>query len=222
MKKRGITIMAGFLLLTVIALLTAIYINYRMSNFAHSFWIKDIESSPRYQVALVLGAKVYGDGSLSPILADRVNTGIELYKRGKVKKILFSGDNGQNSSDEVNAMKNYALAKSVPIKDIFLDHAGFRTYDSLYRAKEVFKVQSLVVVTQKFHLDRAIYIGRQLDMDVYGLPADKQIYISHKMNRVREFMARVKAFMELHLFPHQPKFLGPIIDITGDGRQSHD
>lgn len=221
--KSTLLITGGIIiLLFIVVLFFSLYVNYSISHFSSPFWRNDLEKMDKREVAMVLGARVFEDGTLSTVLEDRVQTGIDLYKAGKVKKILFSGDHGNPVYDEVKAMMDYALNQNVPIEDIFLDHAGFRTYDSFYRARDVFQVKSMYVITQKFHLNRSIYIGRKLGIDVLGVPSDKQPYLNHWMNHVREFLARVKAYMEIHIFPHPPKFLGPKVDITGDGRQSHD
>ncbi len=197
--------------------------NVSIIRFAKKYLIWKVQDCPPKKAALVLGARVYENGRLCPILEDRVKVGIELYKSGKVEKILFSGDHGSPHYDEVNAMKNYAQAEEVAVDDIFLDHAGFCTYDSLYRAKEVFGLQSLLVVTQQFHLDRSIYIGRKLGIEVIGIPADKRIYYGHKINSLRELLARSKAFINIHFFHPKPKFPNsPKINIAGSGSQTHD
>ncbi|MDH4127941.1 MAG: YdcF family protein [Spirochaetota bacterium] len=220
-KKMNIILLILFLILLGSAAMS-FYINYHITASARNYWINNLQKAPQFDVALILGAKVFENEVLSITLADRVETGIELYKLGKVKKLLLSGDHGENDYDEVNAMKKCAIEKGVPIKDIFLDHAGFRTYDSLYRAKEVFNIKSLIVVTQKFHLDRSIYIGRKLGLNVYGIPSDKRIYEKHRENKLREFIARIFAFLEVNIFKHEPRFLGTKYNILGDGRQTHD
>ncbi len=199
--------------LFVVGLSIALYISSAMVKFARPYWINNIDNIDKRYVVLVLGARVYKDGKLSTILRDRVDLGIELYKKAVVSKLLFSGAHHKVDYDEVNAMKNYALSKGVLDRDIFLDHAGLRTYDSLYRAKAIFGLGSFYVITQKFHLDRAIYIARHLGLNVYGIPADKRIYDAHYLNKAREFLARIKAYFELHIFNHKPKHLGPKIDI---------
>ncbi len=174
---------------------------------------------PEYQVALLLGAKVYDNGVLSPIMKDRTDVAIEIYNLGKVKKILVSGDHGTNGYDEVNAIKNYLLEKGVDKKDIFLDHAGFDTYDSVYRAKNIFEVESMIIVTQKFHLPRAVYISNSLGVESVGIVADRR-YIFLR-NYLRESVSRVKAFLNV-MFGAEPKFLGDVILITGDSEESWD
>lgn len=174
------------------------------------------------QAALVLGAYVFPDGELCDMLKDRVETGVELYKRGQVQKLLMSGDHGQASYDEVNHMRQYAEQLGVPPEDIFMDHAGFNTYDSMYRSRDVFHVKSAIIVTQEFHLPRAVYIARSLGIEAKGAKADKHIYQGVEYNELREILARNKDFANVHFFKPEPKFLGPVISINGDGRQTRD
>lgn len=178
------------------------------------------DSVETYQTAIVLGAKVNNDDP-SDILEDRLLTGLELYQDGKVEKILVSGDNGQIEYNEVGAMRDYLLEKGVSGEDIFMDHAGFDTYDTMYRAKEIFKVEDAIIVTQNFHLPRAIYIARALDIDAVGVSADRQTYVYIDLYERREKLAQVKAFLNV-IFHSKPKFLGDPIPITGDGVESWD
>lgn len=120
---------------------------------------------------LILGAGVWKDKP-SPMLKDRLEKGIELYKAGVAPKIIMSGDHGKESYDEVNLMKEYAIEKGVPSEDIFMDHAGFSTYDSIYRARDIFKVKKMIIVTQKFHLYRALYLSNKLGIEAYGVMAE--------------------------------------------------
>jgi|WetSurMetagenome_2_1015567.scaffolds.fasta_scaffold301089_1 SanA protein len=176
---------------------------------------------PKSQAALVLGARVWRDGSMSAIFEDRAKTALRLYREGKVEKILVSGDHGRKNYDEVNAAKKFFLANGVPGKDIFLDHAGFDTYDSLYRARDIFAAQSLIICTQDFHLPRAIYIGRGLGLEVYGVSSDLQPYVGEFRRNLREKIARTKAVFDM-IIKAKPKFLGPIIPLSGDSFASWD
>lgn len=169
--------------------------------------------------ALVLGASVYVDRKPSPMLKDRLDRGIELYKAGIVKKLLFSGDNGQVEYNEVEAMKEYALKAGVKKKDIFLDHAGFSTYESVYRAKSVFAVKSMIVVTQQYHEYRALYTGEKLGLEVEGIPAEDVTYRGQTMRYLREVLARAKD-MGKCMYEPEPTFLGDVIPISGDGRKT--
>lgn len=180
-----------------------------------------VESCPQAETAIILGARVYPNGTLSPVLADRVTTGIELYRQGKVKKLLLTGDHGQTTYDEVNHMRQFAMERGVPEKDIFMDHAGFSTYDSMYRARDIFVVSKAIIVTQEFHLPRALYIARTLGIEAFGVKADKRQYVGENYLQFREILARTKASAQIML-GMKPKYLGPEIPISGDGRATKD
>ncbi|MDR1628859.1 MAG: YdcF family protein [Oscillospiraceae bacterium] len=170
---------------------------------------------------LVLGAWVMSEGVPSHMLEDRILKGIELYDLGASDRILMSGDNGQKNYDEVNTMKDYAIKKGVPKDVIFLDHAGFSTYESMYRAKEIFGVKKLIVVTQEYHLYRAIYIARRLGLEVYGVNSDLRDYQTAAYDNVREFLARCKDFAFCVLKP-KPTYLGEPIPIAGSASLTDD
>lgn len=168
-------------------------------------------------VAIVLGASVYSDGSLSPVLEERAQKALELYRIGVVSKILVSGDNMAVTYNEVMPIRKYLLDNGVAEEDVFADFAGFNTYDSMYRAREIFGAEDILVVTQSFHLPRAVYTARHLGLNAYGVPADGQGY--HFGNNIREIGATVKTFYEIETGA-KPAFLGPKIPIDGDGRES--
>lgn len=176
--------------------------------------------APTAQVAIVLGARVGPGARPSPMLADRLETGLELYRLGKVTKLLLSGDHGTLPYDEVNAMRSYVVERGVPAQDVFMDHAGFSTFDSMYRARDVFLVEDALVVTQDFHLARAVYTARALGLEATGVSADRRAYADSDRLAVREWLARCKAVLQLHVLGSEPRFLGPVIPITGDGRQT--
>lgn len=202
-------------------LLGTFFIYQFVADASSGFLYSDIQKIPQKQVALVLGAKVKSSGAMSDILKDRVATALDLYRAKKVSKILVSGDHGEEEYDEVNAMKDFLLKEKVRPEDLFLDHAGFDTYDSVYRAREIFQVDSLIVVTQEFHLVRAVYIARSLGIDAVGMAADRQKYLGMARNELREIPARVKAFLDV-AFGSKPKFLGEKIPITGESGKSWD
>lgn len=183
----------------------------------------DSDALPKVDAVIVLGAKVHEEGRLSGMLEDRVVQAYTVYTAGKADKILLTGDHGTKIYDEVNAMKEYVLELGVPAEDIFLDHAGFETYDSLYRAHDIFEVEFAIVVTQAFHLPRAVYIGNALGIDTYGISADLTPYPKSQLEyqEKREFLARNKAFL-LTLIHKKPRLLGETIPITGDSRKSWD
>ncbi len=176
---------------------------------------KNINDVPKAQAVVIPGAAIFPDGALSSIFKDRVDKAISIYKEGKVSKILVSGDNSTVSHNEVNPVRNYLLEKGIPDADIFLDHAGFDTYSTMYRARDIFKVESIIVSTQAFHLPRSVFIARMLGITAYGVPAETENILFK--NYVREALADEKAVMNL-LLHRKPKFLGDTIPITGDGR----
>ncbi len=165
---------------------------------------------------LVLGCLVKSDGSPSDMLSDRLSRGVELYESGVSAKLLMSGDHGREEYDEVSAMKSFAVDKGVPAEDVFMDHAGFSTYESMYRAKEVFGAERVVIVTQGYHLYRAVYIARSLGIDAYGVASDLRSYRGQTMRDIREMLARVKDAYTSAAKP-LPTYLGEPISLDGDG-----
>ncbi len=207
-------IMIAFLALVCLVLITALVV----ARSAAPHIVDKPEDAPQAKVAIVLGSLVYQNGTPSSIVADRLDTAIKLYKLGKVQKLLISGDHGTTSYDEVNAMLKYCVDRGIPDEDVFTDHAGFDTYDTMYRARDVFKVTDCLVVTQGFHLPRAVYTARHLGLDATGVVADIQTYPDEWKFSLREWAARVKAIWQLGVTHPEPKFLGPEIPIDGDGR----
>ena len=173
------------------------------------------------KVALILGCGVYSDGTPSPMLKERLDKGIDLYNEKKVEKLIMSGDHGREEYDEVNIMKKYAIDSGVASKDIFMDHAGFSTYESIYRAKEIFDIDKVIVVSQKYHLYRALYVAKALDMDAKGVVAG-EVRRSGQIGRdARELIARTKEFFKVIIKP-EPTFLGEKISIDGNGDITND
>lgn len=165
---------------------------------------------------LVLGAGVREDGSPSHMLEDRLKTAIALYQAGVAPKLLMSGDHGRVDYDEVNVMRQYALDAGVPSEDIFMDHAGFSTYDSIYRARDIFLADQILVVTQGYHLPRALYIADALGVKAEGISADLRMYAGQLGRDIREAAARVKDFGYALLKP-APVCLGEEIPVSGNG-----
>jgi SanA protein len=196
-------------------------VNLRVNWKSNKYIFDNVQQVPECYTAIVLGAFVYKSGNPSNILQDRLDVAIELYKNKKVKRFLLSGDHGQVGYDEVNNMMKYLLDNGVDTVDIFLDHAGFDTYNSMVRAKEIFQVKDAVIVTQEFHLPRAVYIARSKGLNAYGIKADKRNYASINRLKFREIIANMKAFYEL-LINKNPRYLGEKIPITGDSRLSYD
>lgn len=170
---------------------------------------------------IVLGCQVRADGSLSDMLHDRLARGVELYDEGVSPKILMSGDHGRTNYDEVGAMKQFAVDNGVPSENVFMDHAGFSTYETMYRAKEIFQAQKVVIVTQEYHLYRAIYIAEQLGLEAYGVDADLRSYSGQIKRDVREVLARCKDYA-LCLFKPEPTYLGDAFPVSGNGDATND
>ena len=165
---------------------------------------------------LVLGCAVLPDGRPGAMLAERLQQGVALYQAGAAPKLLMSGDNGQVEYNEVAAMGNYAAEKGVPAKDIFLDYAGFSTYESMYRARDIFQAKKIIIVTQKYHLHRALYIAKAMGLKAYGVSADTQVYAGQVFRDIREVLARNKDFLT-SVFKPKPTFLGEPVPVSGDG-----
>lgn len=170
---------------------------------------------------MVLGCQVKADGSLSHMLEDRLKRGVALYKAGAAPKLLMSGDHGRTNYNEVAAMKQYAIDQGVPSEDIFMDHAGFSTYESLFRARDIFKVERIIIVSQEYHLYRALHIADTLGMESWGVAADYRTYSGQSMRDIREVLARVKDF-GMGIFQPNPTYLGEPIPITGNGDATND
>lgn len=169
---------------------------------------------------LVLGCAVWDDNQPSPMLKDRLDTAIELYRRGTAPKLLFSGDNSVKDYSEPDCMLAYALKQGVPAEDIFLDFAGFSTYDSIYRAKTVFCADRFIVVTQKYHLFRALRACDALGIAAKGVASDQRKYAGRFYREAREVLARDKDFFKLMIKP-EPTYLGEEIPVAGDGTVTH-
>lgn len=177
-----------------------------------------------FDCILVLGARVGSNGTMSLVLEDRCQVGVAAYKMGAAPKLLLSGDHGTKGYDEVSAMQKYAVAQGVPPEDIFLDHAGFSTYDSVVRAKEVFGAERILIVTQPFHMYRALYIAKSIGLDAYGMTSDLRNYgpRSTVYNEVREALARGKDTVYADWLKPDPTYLGDPIDLSGSGTVTHE
>ena len=170
---------------------------------------------------LVLGCLVKDNGVPSDMLHDRLRRGVELYDMGAAPKMLMSGDHGRTNYDEVAAMKQFAIDAGVPSSDVFMDHAGFSTYESIVRAKEVFQAKKIIIVTQEYHLYRALYLAQQMGIEAYGVSSDYRNYSGQSARDIREVLARVKDFATSILRP-EPTYLGDVIPIGGDGDLTND
>lgn len=170
---------------------------------------------------VVLGCKVGDDGTPSHMLEDRLKQGVALYEVGAAPKLLMSGDHGTISYDEVNAMKRFAVDAGIPSADVFMDHAGFSTYETVYRAGEIFGADKIIIVTQEYHLYRALYVAEALGIEAYGVAADYREYAGQSARDIREVLARVKDF-GMTIFRPEPTYLGEAIPISGNGNLTHD
>lgn len=173
----------------------------------------DVGSAPSAPVAIVFGASVTADGRPSTMLADRILAAVDLYQAGKVSRLLMTGDNGRSDYDEVTAMKRYAVAHGVPADRVTLDYAGFRTYDSCYRAKAIFGVTRAVLVTQRYHLPRALYLANSFGIDAVGLKAGWETYPRQGYYDLREAAALAVTWYEVNLLHPLPQYLGDPVDL---------
>lgn len=170
---------------------------------------------------LVLGCFVHDSGRPSDMLHDRLTRGVELYELGAAPKLLMSGDHGRTNYDEVAAMKQFAVDAGIPSENVFMDHAGFSTYESVYRAKEIFQADKVLIVTQEYHLYRALYIANRLGVEAYGVSSDYHVYAGQSARDAREVLARIKDFA-ICIYKPEPTYLGDVIPISGDGNLTND
>ena len=210
------------IVIAIISIILVLFINFYVVGIAKNKMIKDNDYSLLKDVdcILILGAGIWGDKP-SPMLQDRLDEGVKLYKEGIASKIIMSGDHGREEYDEVNIMKEYAIEQRVPSEDIFMDHAGFSTYESIYRAKEIFDADNIVIVTQEYHLYRALYIAEKLDINAYGVNSNPRKYSGQTFRELREILARNKDFINCIIKP-EPTYLGESIPVSGDGNITND
>jgi len=218
MKKR-IKILIVFVLVIIVALLS---INFYVLGVSKNQIIEKNNYSKLENIdcIIVLGAGV-SDNKPSKMLEDRLLTAINLYENNVSTKIIMSGDHGTDEYDEVNIMKNYAIDAGIPSENIFMDHAGFSTYESIYRAKEIFGVKRVVIVTQKYHLYRALYIAEKFGIEAFGVTTEPKEYSRQLYRELRELLARNKDFLSC-IFKPKPTYLGEIIPVSGNGDITND
>ncbi len=166
------------------------------TNQRYGRLIYPLEEVPERRVAIVFGAAVWPGGRLSHVLSDRVDTAVALYEAGKVEKLLMTGDNSTKYYDEPGHMRDYAIQRGVPAEDIVVDYAGRRTYDSCYRARHIFGVTDAILVTQAFHLDRALFLAHRFGIDAVGVAADQRDYRDIRRYWWRELLATSLAWWE--------------------------
>ena len=223
MKRKPIVlilaVLVGLCLLLGVAVLA---INGHVKRSARAYILSDADAAALEDVdcILVLGCGVREDGSPSLMLRDRLDMGLRLYEAGAAPKLLMSGDHSRTDYDEVNTMKDYVMERGVPSDDVFMDHAGFSTYESMYRARDVFCAKKLIIVSQAYHLYRAVYNARALGLDAWGVAAEDINYLGQTVRDLREVLARNKDFFYC-LFQPEPTFLGEQIPVSGDGDLSN-
>lgn len=222
--KRIVISIVVTIILLILGVVTLFSINAYVKVYAKHSIISDSDATEiaDFDCIIVLGCGVKPDNSPTDMLQDRLKVGISLYKNGAAPKLIMSGDHGREHYDEVNVMKQYAIDSGVPSEDIFMDHAGFSTYESVYRAKAIFEVKKVIIVTQEYHLYRALYLADKFDIEAYGVSADLQSYSSQGKRDFREVLARNKDFLT-SIFRPKPTFLGEAIPVqNGNGDITND
>ena len=217
-KKRKINRMIKIMIIGIIILMIAIFsLNIYVVNNTKNEIVKEenVSNIEGVDCILILSAGIWGDKP-SPMLEDRLKEGIVLYKQGTTKKIIMSGDHSREDYDEVKIMKEYAESEGVPSEDIFMDHAGFSSYDSVYRAKEIFGVQKMIIVTQKYHLYRSLYIAKKLGIEAYGIESNLRTYPGQVFREIREILARDKDYFKCIMKP-EASIMGEKISLDGSG-----
>ena len=210
-----------FLCICIVGALLCLGVNWYVKGTASKYVLTEADAALLdADCILVLGAGVRGE-SPSPMLEDRLLEGEALWKAGAAPKIIVSGDHGRTDYDEVNVMKRFMMADGIPSSDIFMDHAGFSTYESMYRARDIFQAKKVIIVTQGYHLYRAIYIARQLGLEAYGVASDPRAYSGQMVRDAREMLARIKDFGKC-IFKPDPTYLGEAIPVSGDGDATND
>ncbi len=210
------------ILIITIILIFIIFINFYVINSTKNNILEKekISEKENFDCILILGAGIWGNNP-SPMLEDRLIQGISLYKERIAPKIIMSGDHGKEEYNEVQVMKDYAIKEGVPSEDIFMDHAGFSSYDSIYRAKEIFGAKKILIITQQYHLYRALHIAKKLELEAYGVASNLREYPNQLFREIREIFARNKDFVKCYFKP-EPTFLGEKIPITENGDITND
>lgn len=221
-KKKILFGMLISISIVILVSVSLVIINYYIkSSVKDNIITEDMASSIKADCILVLGAGVWDGGRPSHMLEDRLLQGIKLYKIGASDRLLMSGDHGRKEYDEVNVMKKFAIDRGISSDHIFMDHAGFSTYESLYRARDVFEADKIIIVTQEYHLYRALYIAENLGIEAYGVCSDPRQYAGQEYRELREILARVKDFFSVILKP-EPTYLGKTIPVNGNGDLTND
>lgn len=224
MRKQRLFKKIGFILFALMAICIIIVLGVNLfvkkSVEDHIITVEEAAKLKDVNAIIILGAGVWS-GEPSPMLNDRLLQGIELYQLKAAPKLLMSGDHGQVDYDEVNVMKRFAINAGIDSEDIFMDHAGFSTYESMYRAKEIFGANKVIIVTQGYHLYRALYIAKNLGIEAYGVASDPQEYNGQRKRELREIIARNKDFVTAILKP-DPTYGGDTISLESNGNVTND
>lgn len=218
MKKISKYVLIIIIITVVIGIAINLYV--KLSTKKQIIKENEYEKLSDIDCIIILGAGIWGDKP-SPMLEDRLLEGIKLYQNNVSNKIIMSGDHGRKEYNEVKIMKEYAIEKGIPSENIFMDHAGFSTYDSIYRAKDIFQAKKVIIVTQKYHLYRALYIANKLGLEAYGVGADPRQYVGATYRELREILARNKDFVKC-IFKPEPTYLGDTIPVSGNGDITND
>lgn len=208
------------LFLTIISMLLIINFTVILTTKNQMITAEQAENIKNVDCILILGAGIK-DHYPSPMLEDRLLQGISLYEQEVSPKILVSGDHISENYDEVNVMKDYLVGNKVSSQDVFMDHAGISTYDSIYRASYIFGAKKIIIVTQKYHLYRALYIAKQLNIESYGVSSNPRTYKNQEIREIREILARIKDFFKCLLKPTST-YLGDSIPLSGNGDTTND
>lgn len=199
--------------LCVVALVVVVITNSNVTAKTDSVIFTELKDVPRTKVAIIFGAGINGDQP-SRYLKDRLDAGISLYKNHKVDKILLSGDNGRDEYDELSVMKLYCQKNGIDTAKIYIDYAGFDSYSTMYRAKYIFNVDTAILVSQKYHLNRCVYLGDKLGIKSFGYSADRGAYLGYKYYAFREKLSVAKAFLDV-MRNRKPKYLGKQVGVNG-------
>ncbi len=222
-RKNLRIVLCGILILGILGIGAVFGINAWVKGSVSDRILSEQQAAQLQDVdcVVVLGCFVHSDGSPSDMLADRLRQSVALYDLGVAPKLLLSGDHGTEGYDEVDAMKQYVVDAGVPSVDAFMDHAGFSTYETIYRAKAVFGADKILIVTQQYHLYRALYTANALGIEAYGVASDYREYGGQTARDLREVLARVKDFF-MAIFQPEPTYVGKMIPISGSGELTHD
>ena len=217
------TLIITSIIIIILFFMSILIINWIVKNTTKNkiLTLEEVKKLNNIDAIIILGCKVKENNIPSDMLKDRLETGIEVYNLNVTDKIIMSGDHGRTEYDEVNVMKDYAINKGIQSKNIFMDHAGFSSYETMYRAKKIFEAKNVIIITQEYHLYRSIYIAKKLGLNAYGVSADKQRYFGQTKRDLREILARYKDFFKTIIKP-KPTYLGEVIPISGDGDITND